>query len=741
MSHKDKICQKALVGHVETCHNQYSYTPLIVKKDLYTPIPLTSGVNQIIENQIQEQLAPTLKEVQKEQQQFKELLESEVDRAFDEACESKHERKSRISSSSLHDLKRQTQQLIEQKLVNDFSLVEQSLKKEIIDASDGTLEINNPEQVIDKLEDPIRKQIDVIVANDMDPISFPRYNTYELEGLGMFFQEVICQRSEGLMLNPCGKEITILPGETIHEKNVLTTTISEENSTERTTSEDLTTTNRIGESESFNDSYERKLHKETDLDITAEGSFTFTPFKWLGLDLSAKGTYDMKSILDEVNKTSHSFTKKRFDEVVRNYKSSGRFSSNNSLTTNEVLAFDRSWKNETDKHMTFIKRKSYCKTSVIHKRTNVQLAWNGCIENPARDLCTPDTIEIKHAEEIQAIRDKWNAMPVPGNFGSRPRGRQVCTTEHEDYNHSLHTGVSKFRQPFHYTIPSGWFYEQNSASVNVVSHSSGVEEKLIYSQPNGGARGGVSFDASVILDNRWLKKEKVTFRVCFNILPDAAMEWDEQVAAWRNQKAQEEIDAFIEAKTKELKKFLASDQARASIERRIMEDFFGVTPINDCCKLISRLKRLFDFENMTFTLLPSWNELGQGCQKAFPVNLYTAKCLHFYIPIREGKEREAVTLLAAINAIPWNPNLASQIFAYINQIHLLRDTLYKRTFDPTGWDVKFDQPKGYEMTPYDTTNSDWSAAHESNRNFEVLGAFTVNVPCGERIDPRPMLCE
>ena len=191
----------------------------------------------------------------------------------------------------------------------------------------------------------------------------------------------------------------------------------------------------------------------------------------------------------------------------------------------------------------------------------------------------------------------------------------------------------------------------------------------------------------------------------------------------------------------ELDAFLETDQAHQAIVRRIYQDYFGVTSIEDCCKLIAKIQKIFDFNSLCYSLLPSWNELGEGCQKSQSVNIYNAKCLHFYLPVKEGKEIEAIALLVSINAIPWNSQLAAQILAYVNQIQNMRDTIYNRDFDPTGWDVKFDQPKGYDMTPYDTANPDWSSAFETSRNYEVLGAFTINVPCGERLEPRPLLCE
>jgi len=385
--------------------------------------------------------------------------------------------------------------------------------------------------------------------------------------------------------------------------------------------------------------------------------------------------------------------------------------------------------------MHFIKRTSFCKTSVLHKRHNVQLAWNGCIDNPSEGLCTGDNIEERMASEIQSVRDKWSQTSAPVEFGPRPSNKKHCSGIH---NYVSSIGSKKYI-PVNDTIPADYYYD-GGAQLEIVSSTTTPQSSYISSEPSSGAEGGVTFGTYVDVQNRALHTERATFKVCYLIAPKAAKEWDDKLNQWRDEQAQLEIDDLLIEKKEELNRFLASDQARATIERRIMEDFFGVTPIQDCGALITRLRRLFDFDSMCFSLLPSWNEMGEGCQKAFPVTLYTAKCLHFYLPIKEGMELEASILLASVNAIGWNSQFVPQLMTYINQIDNMRSTLYNRAFDPTGWDVKFDQPNGYDITPYDSNSPNWSAAHESDLNYELLGAFTINVPCGERVDPRPGLC-
>lgn len=741
MSHKEKICQPALTSHIETSHKQCTYTPLIVSKKIWKEAPEKPGLSSVINLEIDELLESKVNEIKKETDEVSEILKSNIEKAFTEtskkACKKTH-------SLSINNLKTEAINLVDKNLQFQFVEAVDNTRQEIIQLSKGKLNLNNPKASIDARVTSIEGLVEEAAVQNLDFKPIPNILTCELDGLGLFFSESVKYRCEGKAYSPCGEEITILPGETINETNVLKTSLVSETSAENTISENLTSTNRNEVTDTFEDSFERNLTKELDLKYSQEMNVGLKiPFEILSLDLSSKSNTSVgfKRVLNEVSKSSHKQTKNRFDEIVREIKTSSNSKSSLTSTSSEENVFNRKWENTTDKPQIYMRRKGYCKTSVIHSRHNVQLAWTGCIDDPAKDLCTPDNIKEKHTAQIQAIKNKWVNSAAPIEFGPRPKGKKVCTDVRESRRNVVF-GASTHRLDFDFTIDPGWSYESGSASIIIVdTNSTPVGNPFFLNQPNNGSRGAINFDAQVLIKNLGGKSEWVSFKVCFNVIPDSAVEWDTKVDAWKDEKAQEEIDAFLAEKTEELNAFLATDQARATIERQIMQNYFGVTTIEDCCKLIARLRKLFDFDSLCFSLLPSWNEMGDGCQKSFPVNIYTAKCLHFYLPVREGHEMEAVILLASINAIPWNAQLIPQIMAYVNQIQTMRDTVYNRTFDPTGWDVKFDLPKGYDMTPYDTTSTNWLADFESMLNYELLGAFTINVPCGERLEPRPLLCE
>ena len=738
MSHKEKLCRPALASHIEVCHEQCNYTPLIISRRIWLPGPVEPGLPRLVESELAQKTGEQLEGMMAQTQNYLKNVRNKIQKVFDS-----NESKADEFGYDSNQLSLATLSALEKDAQHQLETLAASVRQKIVASEDGKYDLRNLENAVNVRMAPVREDLVKTMDRDLGQIEINQWQTYEMDGLGMFFKEAICYRSEGMTYSPCGEEFTILPGEKITEGNVLKTSVTSENSSEVTINESLTNKSNTDETDTFTKSYDKTLKKETDIKLSRESSFKVgVPFKKIKLDLSRKttGSLNFNRIMTEVNKTSHTKTHKRFNEVVRELTVDRNSKSSLTESVSTENSFNRSWENKTDKPLTYIKRKSFCKTSVIHKRLNVQLAWSGCIDDPGKDLCTPDNLDDKLATEIQAIRQKWNNVAPPASFGPRPSPRKVCTSLYRAHNSALHIGQSVFNQAFQYTIPSGWSYEGNSASVDIGYHSSAIISSSVQSQPSGGATGGIQFQARVRLSNRYPKKEEVEFKVCFNILPAAAADWDDRVDEWREQQAQLEIDEFLQKEKEKLKEFLASDQARAAVERRIMEEYFGISNIQDCCKFMARLREVFDFDNMCYSLLPSWNENGEGCQRSFPVNLYTAKCLHFFVPIMEGAELDAIALLNSINAIPWSAQIAVQVLQYVQAITNMRDTLYNRLFDSTGWDVKFDRPYDYTLTPYNSSSSDWEADHESDLNYEVVGAFTINVPIGERIDCRPALC-
>lgn len=724
MSHREKLCAPALTSHIETCHQTFSYAPLIVNHARPIPSANPGGMRAIAEEKIEGAVAERMAVALKQQEELRNAFLERFEKGFGGA---KH---------VLNEKKRQSlMEAFEAEAQNELAELEQQARKEFSEKFSA-------ETSVEAIEDKATRAFEALVKEYGEAAKFPDIPYVQHrkhDQLGLFFSETDCWRSEGLVHQPCGDTFAILPGESLEETNTLITTETNANSATSTTSQSLTMTDGSSETETFSEIYARRVRRETDLEASSSGSFGIGPFKLLNIDLS--GTFNsnlnFNKIVERINKSSHEVVKNRYQEVLRDYRNTTSASASTSASTRMSNSFSRNWRNDTDKPLNFIKRRTYCKASVIHRRHNVHLAWSGCLENPAADLCSPANIEEKMADEIARIRDKWSKAQAPSEFGPEPIKKNVCTPYHIRKNNTL--GVW-YRPSFTYAIPTGWEYVGGSADGHVEA-SVKVQGDRVESQPSDGATGTVHL--SMRTDTRSTNKE-VRSKICFDIRPSNARDWYDRVNAWRDQQAGADIDALLNAKKEELNKFLLSDQAKQVVIKAILKKYFGIDGLDDYCKSLRVIYDLFDFDKTCFTLLPSWNATEDGCPSAFPVNLFTARCLTFYVPMMEGREMEALARLAAINAVPWTAQLFGQYLAYINQIDQMRATQFATTFDPTGWDVKFDQPHGgYEMTPYDTANTDWHAEHEGmSRDHLVINAFTINVPTlGYRIDPLPLLCE
>lgn len=379
--------------------------------------------------------------------------------------------------------------------------------------------------------------------------------------------------------------------------------------------------------------------------------------------------------------------------------------------------------------------------SVIHKRTNAQLAWSDCIENPGKELCRPNNIEEVFSEEIKEIHDKWSTAAAPASLGPKPEDKRICTaTSTLDDGGRFLADDTELTGTIYGNIPPGSTYIGGSAQVEIVVRNTDTVSQQVISQPSSGATGSTQFSVKIVVNNKVLHKEKVTYKICFKITSPESVEYYANLEQWRNEQAEAEIEILLTAQKAKLNEFLLSDKVASAIEKRIFQDFFGLTAINNCCELIYHIRSIFDFDKLCFSLQPSWNASGTGCQSSDPVSIYTAQCLKFFLPVKEGKEWQAVTTLLAINAIPHTA--LHQVGGYINSINDLRDTEFNSTFDTTGWDEIIDAPNQYNLTPYDTSNDGWDTDFESKLNFQLIDAYTVTVPTGGiKVELRPVLCE
>ncbi len=497
-----------------------------------------------------------------------------------------------------------------------------------------------------------------------------------------------------------------------------------------TAKEDLTLTS----------SYERSVKNTIDLKKKSEASVKGKLFKILDVSLKSNTSVGFNSVMEQISKSSSAFNRSLVNEAVTRLTTKSTYESIERRKLTQELTKDRAISNSTSEPMQYIIRDSYCVNSVIHKRTNAQLAWSDCIENPGKDLCRPNNIEESLSEEIKEIHDKWSTAPPPASLGPKPEDEKVCTTTLTLSGGFGWGSTEVLTGTVNGNIPPDSSYIGGSALIKRIDSGTRVEYQQLISQPSTGATGSVQFAVQFTVENKTWEDEWVKYQICFKVTSPESAEYYANLEQWRNDQAEAEIEILLTEQKEKLNEFLLSDKVASAIEKRIFQDFFGLTAINNCCELIYHIRSIFDFDKLCFSYQPSWDASGTGCQSSDPVSIYTALCLKFFLPVKEGKEWQAVTTLLAINAIPHAA--LHQVGGYINSINDLRDTEFNSTFDTAGWDEKIDAPNQYNLTPYGTSNNGWDTDFESKLNFQLINAYTVTVPTGGvKIDLRPVLCE
>jgi len=737
MSHKDKVCETALATHIETCFDGYTYAPLVINGPRLEGG--RAGLSSTIEHEFETDFRPKLDELVLREDEIEEIAEKFV-RSGEDALMDTGPGLSSMSKNIRNTL---TEQVATQLRAERATALEEA-QAELIAEAGPAFDITKPQRALEARAEkafPEKAMIEAIEAQFQE-IKIPL--SYELEQLGMFFTEATCFRPEGLAYSPCGKEYTLLPGESISEVFSSEEELSSStNQSETAVSNQSQSSEQTG-SETLSNSYERQVKRTIDLKYSVEGSASGKFFGLLNVSMDTNASANFNHVLTQTSKSSREQKRSFINEIVNSLKTTRSRSVETSSRTLEKSKRERNISNNTDKPIHFIERQPYCVNSVIHKRVNAQLAWCGCIDDPARDICDVDDLETTHSADIGKIREKWAVAAAPAEFGTRPgnetRFTEIFSTSGNGFPFGL--GKVKFDEQLQASVPGGYSYIGNSADIEIVSSSSAVQSQDVTSQPAGGSTGTASFAVKIMVDNRPLHREKVSCRIRYEVASAAAAEWDSRVDLWRQEQADAEIEAFLAAKEAELNEFTFAERFSAAIQKRIFEDYFGLIEIEDCCDLIRHIQSIFDFSNLCYKFLPPWNALGTGCESSNPVELPRAACVNFYVPVFPGKEYDALAVLLGINVIPNNPSVVSQISGYINQIINLRNTLFNSEFDPSaGWNEIVDAPNKYKLTPHDTNDPDWDTNFETMMNYQLIDVHTVTIPVGgPRTEIRPNIC-
>jgi hypothetical protein len=289
---------------------------------------------------------------------------------------------------------------------------------------------------------------------------------------------------------------------------------------------------------------------------------------------------------------------------------------------------------------------------------------------------------------------------------------QLGTTFGENYNTS------------HYvTIADGYQYASSRLEKKSIDGSPNV---YINATPSPGATDTVSIGVHVGLSSG----ENIDYRVVAVASPTAAVmaPWNAAVENWRQQKADADIQTFLEEKRKGLAGLSPTAWPPNELMRRIIADYFGIAG-STSCELVQLLHRVFEWENLSATLYPPWWDSARPVDglQSLRTTFLNASWAKVFVPIRLGFEEEALSYLLSIGALPITAAWLDDVEFYLRGLRNDLEPQYQRLWQPGVNDsAEVDGPADVLLTPLGS--GQWDHGFESGLNFTVLDRHTVTIP-------------
>ena len=201
------------------------------------------------------------------------------------------------------------------------------------------------------------------------------------------------------------------------------------------------------------------------------------------------------------------------------------------------------------------------------------------------------------------------------------------------------------------------------------------------------------------------------------------------VTQWQSEQAEKEIKEFLAGKTEALNDVDPDVWPASELMRRVIEEFFGDPTVYDSCEMVTQLHRIFEWENLAYTLHAPWwntNTPVDGLQ-SLATKFFNASWAKLYIPLRPGFEEEALLSLAAIGALPQGLDL-SEIDYYLADMRTNLEPMFEREFEPSSPDESrlVDSTGDVLLTPLGTNH--WNHGFESDLKFKVLDRWILTTP-------------
>ena len=147
MSHREKLCAPALTSHIETCHQTFSYAPLIVNHARPIPSANPGGMRAIAEEKIEGAVAERMAVALKQQEELRNAFLERFEKGFGGA---KH---------VLNEKKRQSlMEAFEAEAQNELAELEQQARKEFSEKFSA-------ETSVEAIEDKATRAFEALVAS------------------------------------------------------------------------------------------------------------------------------------------------------------------------------------------------------------------------------------------------------------------------------------------------------------------------------------------------------------------------------------------------------------------------------------------------------------------------------------------------------------------------------------------------------------------------------------------------
>jgi hypothetical protein len=361
-----------------------------------------------------------------------------------------------------------------------------------------------------------------------------------------------------------------------------------------------------------------------------------------------------------------------------------------------------------------------------YERYGARLCWSPCIENPGRDVSSFVPGESAFANEVEAIRDKWDQeQPPPEELPAGPASTTVCT----DWTDKL--SGKPFGKSDDYSwevvIPAGYVFSEASLEKRQIDGSPNVyivTDRLPYPQPE--ATGVVTIWVHVGLGGG-ADPENIQYRVCVTADPGSELKNQRKasIRAWQQQQAEKEIKELIDKRRQEMAGANGNAWPISELMRRVINEYF-CDPTKCDCDIVTELEHLFEWENLSYRLSAPWwkAETPVNGLQSLRTSFLNASWAHVFIPLRPGFEERAITWLMMVNAIP---HVADELEYYLADLRENVLPQYARNYVPSQNDAKeIAAAKDILLTELDA--QDWDNPYETNTGFKVLDRWTVTIP-------------